>query len=36
MKAIREYDEGKGVPFSAFAKICVMRKIFPRCGLPPQ
>ena len=28
MKAIREYDEGKGVPFSAFAKICVMRKIF--------
>ena len=28
MKAIREYDEGKGVPFSAFAKICIMRKIF--------
>lgn len=28
MKAIREYDESKGVPFGAFAKLCVMRKIF--------
>ena len=28
MKAMREYDESKGAPFGAFAKLCVMRKIF--------
>lgn len=28
MKAIREYDASKGVAFGAFARVCVMRKIF--------
>ena len=28
MKAIREFDERKGAPFGAFAKLCVTRKIF--------
>ena len=28
MKAMREYDEFRGAPFGAFAKLCVMRKIF--------
>ena len=28
MKAIREFDEDKGAPFGAFARLCVMRNIF--------
>ena len=28
MKAIREYDGRRGVPFGAFARLCVTRKIF--------
>ena len=28
MKAIREYDASRGAPFAAFARVCVMRKIF--------
>ena len=28
MKAIREYDASRGAPFTAFARLCVMRKIF--------
>ena len=28
MKAIREFDGRKGTPFGAFARLCVMRKIF--------
>lgn len=33
MKAIREFDGRKGTPFGAFARLCVMRKIFRLCAL---
>ena len=28
MKAIREFDSTKGVPFSVFARLCIQRKIY--------
>ena len=28
LNAVREYDESKGAPFGAFARLCITRKIY--------
>ena len=28
LNAVREYDESKGIPFGAFARLCITRKIY--------
>ena len=28
LNAVREYDESKGTPFGAFARLCITRKIY--------